>query len=248
MRRGLVSMAVGGVWLAFACNDVPNLATAPRGPSVASGSSGRAVSPPPFQRVEPAAVHACNSSQTSCGKGCCAYGYICLLDVCIAPGLECERDSDCTAERYCEPTFGRCLPRPALCDSVDAGPFEPRCLEPSCAPDKSALVIAGIAQWPCDCGQINGNGSSSLGIRVQNRGRTTVPAGAQVNVWGSTATDASRDILTLQTSIPLVPGQSTDVYVSVAHCDYSMTLVSRPDDCNLDIAPRGMHSECEASE
>ncbi len=79
--------------------------------------------------VDDACVPAC-ASGVRCGTDgttCCADGQVCVSTSCVDPGDVCTDSFDCSADEFCEPTLGRCLPQfdPVTCESTPIfGAFE----------------------------------------------------------------------------------------------------------------------------
>ncbi len=78
--------------------------------------------------VEAMCLPVCETLRCGGDNTCCAAGELCIGEACVEPGNECvEELLDCAVDEICDPTIGRCLPRPeGRCEYFPpSGVFEP---------------------------------------------------------------------------------------------------------------------------
>jgi hypothetical protein len=162
----------GALLAIAACSNIDGVSYSYAG----GGSAGSGSSSGSFGGTSGSSGHPDSTGQAFCsdrplcgGRGCCPPGWRCLRDRCVAPGIACASDADCSGDRYCalallEP---RCFPRETLCDP-DGGANEDCALATCAGPDlhlsRSESTCADVA------------------VYVDNLGGGPLPAGAIITV------------------------------------------------------------------
>jgi hypothetical protein len=212
MRRFFVASLVVLGAVAFACGDGDHVF--PRGPVTrARPPTGPGLIGEPEAPPRPAPVECGN--RPKCGlpgawgeTDCCPQGWRCIDSACVAPGIPCTSNADCSDDRFCalELQEPRCYPaRPATKATCSA------------TPDVSVL-----GSNRDDCGPLD--------VHVQNLGGKSVPAGTAIRVDAfllggpaPTDRDASHETETLVTSDAILPGELVLIRSSSAS-DYRFHL------------------------
>lgn len=108
--------------------------------------------------------------QPLCGdEGCCPPSWRCIFSSCVAPGITCRSDDDCSEGRFCALVLAepRCYPRPNWCP--DDGVIR-ACPSGTCrnGPD----LALGVAEATC----------SEVKLYVSNEGRESLPSGTAIAI------------------------------------------------------------------
>jgi hypothetical protein len=159
-----------GALLAFAACSNDDYGYSYAGPGTVGSASSSASSSGFGSSGRESTGQAFCSDRPLCGsRGCCPPGWRCLRDRCVAPGIVCASDADCSGDRYCALALAepRCFPRETFCDP-DAG------LREDCAPATCAGPDLQLENSTTTC--------NDVALYVYNVGGAALTAGAIITV------------------------------------------------------------------